>query len=1061
MNTLPFVNLSNWNDFLAAPINSHQSFSSIDSSLLPQTLIPSLFDPPSDSSFYISDSEEEYSSDQIPTCANYLGSCTISDFNFKIDVGDSDLVIMQINCRSLSKNFTKLKILISNLSTKPKIITLSETWVDASLIDLFFLDGYNLVLLPRLNKRGGGVGVYISTMLKSETCLESLIKSKPESFELQIIKILLNSNKSFYLLNLYRPPSNSVNTFNDEINDVLNDIYIKHPSADILALGDYNIDLLDKSSSAAKKLLNNMSSLDLFPMISTPTRVIDTKRSLIDNIFVSSHLIVKQGGILIDDISDHFPTFVSLCFNSTTGKNTPDVKFRETRSFSSKNFKIFNHNLKSINWNHFNAELAELKNQGSANANDLYNIFFDKFYNVYNLSFPTCISSSFNATNKNCNDPWMSSDLLDCCKVKSKLLKTYRRFNNIVSKTRYKVYSQNLKHKIKQAELTYHSEKFKKSNSSSDTWKNINSLMKPRSTPSSQTEFIVNGAITSDRKEVVNNFNNYFTNIGKELASMIPDTNISPKRYLTASLDHSIFVKPVTFSEISTYISQIKQSTGPGPDLVYPAAVKAAANYIIPSLVILINGSLEEGIFPNKLKYARVVPLFKDQNPNLCSNYRPISILNVFSKIYEKVIKNRMDEFIQKNNILTTSQFGFRKNYSTVHPILSLINTITDNMDKSLFSVVIYLDFKKAFDTIDHAILLSKLEHYGIRGPILALLKSYLTDRKQTVHFNGTISDETIMQTGVPQGSILGPLLFLLYINDLVNASDTATPFLFADDTTALYSGSDLNLLFPIINLDLDNILTWCKVNKISLNLSKTKYMVFNPKLISLSSSQKSACTLVFGSDRLEMVSNTKFLGITIDDTLSWRLHIEQLCAKVSRVIGVLAKIRHKLNQRAAMLIYESLIMSHMQYCNLVWANATKNIMDPLFILQKRALKIVLKLPRLTPSDVLFKQAFKLTVFQMCHYQSLIFIYSVLNHLAPERFDDFFVLIENVHSHETRSQGGLYAISSSKKVFKNCLRARAPNLWSSITKDIQDSPNLQTFKKSLKSFFLNSLDQSP
>ena len=273
-----------------------------------------------------------------------------------------------------------------------------------------------------------------------------------------------------------------------------------------------------------------------------------------------------------------------------------------------------------------------------------------------------------------------------------------------------------------------------------------------------------------------------------------------------------------------------KGGKAPGHDHIPMHLVKNSFDIISKPLMYLINLSLEKGIFPNNLKTAKIIPIFKAGDVDIFTNYRPISILSSFSKIYEKIMYNRLLDFIQRFEILYSLQFGFRTKHSTSHALTHLVNKIATDIDQSKISIGVFLDLSKAFDTLNRDILFSKLENYGIRGVALNWIKSYFQNRKQYVQYNNVSSSHLITQCGVPQGSILGPLFFILYINDLPNASRIVEPLLFADDTSICYSHSDPEVLAAVLNEALQNIASWMRANKLSVNIDKTVYVIFHSR---------------------------------------------------------------------------------------------------------------------------------------------------------------------------------------------------------------------------------------
>ena len=331
------------------------------------------------------------------------------------------------------------------------------------------------------------------------------------------------------------------------------------------------------------------------------------------------------------------------------------------------------------------------------------------------------------------------------------------------------------------------------------------------------------------RMSLVRTLTTFFVNIGHNLAKRIPQTDISPNHYMGARVTQTIFLEPVTPDELSKIINSIKHGA-PGYDGITAQVLQSSATPILDPLCFLCNCSLIEGVFPSELKLANVSPLFKSGDDMLFNNYRPVSLLSILSKGFEKVMYSRLLSFLVSQKIMIKKQFGFRRLHSSYMAIMLMIDKITEALDDGDYVTGIFLDFSKAFDTVNHEILLYKLSHYGIRGSAFDWFKSYISNRSQFVTYNGVASTAKPINCGVPQGSILGPLLFLMYINDLYNVCQESVPILFADDTNLFYSGSSIDDLARRINDELCNISTWLKINKLSLNIKKTHYIIFDRK---------------------------------------------------------------------------------------------------------------------------------------------------------------------------------------------------------------------------------------
>ena len=471
---------------------------------------------------------------------------------------------------------------------------------------------------------------------------------------------------------------------------------------------------------------------------------------------------------------------------------------------------------------------------------------------------------------------------------------------------------------------------------------------------------------------------------------------------------------------IVNIINKLPNKNSCGYDNFSTKIIKALKDSLIKPLTLIINQILNTGVFPSQLKIAIVIPIFKKDDNKIFNNYRPISLLPALSKVVEKVICSQINNFFITNNLFYDSQYGFRSGHSTEYAAIEITDRIIAAMDKNNIPLNVYLDLSKAFDTLDHAILLEKLSHYGIRGNPLKLISSYLENRQQFVEFRNTKSSILQISTGVPQGSILGPLLFLIYINDFPSASSYFNFIMYTDDIT-LYSNINspnenniIRLTETKINTELAKINEWLKINKLSLNLKKSKYMVFKK-----TSTTNINLTLKIDQVVIDRVEYFNFLGLTIDSQMTWKNHTDNISNKCMRVIGTLNRIKHILPTQTRILLYNSLILPHINYCIMAWGYQSNR----LFKLQKRAIRIVANSKYNTHTEPLFKLYRILKLADVLTLQTMKVYHKFRNNELPVYMQNWPLVTNNeIHRYNTRTATDLHTFKYRHTFAKKSLR---------------------------------------
>ena len=481
--------------------------------------------------------------------------------------------------------------------------------------------------------------------------------------------------------------------------------------------------------------------------------------------------------------------------------------------------------------------------------------------------------------------------------------------------------------------------------------------------------------------------------------------------------------------------------------------VKMSYKELVIPLFHICKNSMKLGIFPDEMKIAKIKPLFKAGERDIVSNYRPISILPVFSKLLERIMYNRVYAHVTSNSLLYMKQFGFQSQNSTEYAILQLAKEIYESFGKQEYTLGVFVDLSKAFDTVNHNILLMKLEYFGLKNEHINWFKSYLSNRQQFVSYdNNKQSSNKNINCGVPQGSILGPLLFLLYVNDSCNASNILKPIMFADDTNLFFSAKNIKHLFQTMKKELIIIQDWFNANKLSLNVTKTKYSFFH----SLSSADKIPLRLPelkINNTVIKREEKMKFLGVLLDENITWRPHIKCIESKISKNLGILYKARYFLNSACTKQLYFSFIHTYLNYGNIPWGSTNKSKLNVILRRQKHASRIIYFKDKYTHARPLLKEMNALNIYQLNINNTLLFMHKVKNNTTPNIFKQSFNI--NTNKYNTKSTNTKFHKPLIKTKYNQySIVYRGPHLWNSLISDTLIDLSFSSFKNKRKCCFI-------
>ena len=949
---------------------------------------------------------------------------------------DNTFTILSLNVQSINAKFSQLEILLAQLSDNNitiDSICIQETWL-APCDDLhdrispFNLEGFDLFAQGYSTTSHGGLFTYLNKKYQG-----SVVKQVSNStiFEGLFIKATSETlTEDLIIGNIYRPPHDNnnrdnVDAFVSELDPILEQL--NKTNSGVLLAGDYNINLLQiKQKDHFGNFFDSMLNNSFYPKITLPTRFAKYSCSLLDNIFckLTPKISESKAGILLTNISDHLMTFLQVNFKTKREKRPPKLVKQKLNTKKANDAFIDDLTRQKI--------YDKLDHSLESDPNHNYSILESIIEKSRELHFPDKLVKYNKRRHK--DKKWITYGIINSINKRDRMYRELKCLPH--NDMRYPILKHNLsifnviiKKSIKEAKAMYYRKLFDQyKHDIKKTWMSISEVLnRSHRQRNPINSILINDNTVTDKTQIVKEFNEFFANIGPILASKIDTQHKKPyTSYLKTTISSRFYFTPVEQKDVDKAIKSLKPKTSYGHDHISTKSLKSLAPILLGSLTLIVNQSLITGIFPKKLKVAKVMPLHKKGDLFLMDNYRPVSLLTALSKVFEKVAHIQLYDYFKVNKLFYTNQYGFRDDHSTELATLELIDRVNEDLDNKKYPIAIYMDLSKAFDTLDHNIMLFKLQYYGVSGSALSWFQSYLTERYQYVEIDGVKSDLLPLTTGVPQGSILGPLLFLIYMNDIPNCSSLFKFILFADDTSLI---DTLNLsvsshdkaVIDQLNNELSKIYDWLAVNKLSLNVSKTKYMIFHYKNKEIPDD----ITISINGIIVERVCTFNFLGVTIHENLSWKPHVEKVVNKVSKNIGILNRLKNYLPQYVLRIIYCSLIQSQLIYAILIWGFACGRLEK----LQKKAIRIISGSRYNAHTEPLFKSLRLLKMNDLFQMNLLKFYYRLSHGTLPPYFNTFNLMNQSeIHSHNTRNSHRIAPNRTRTQIAQFSVRNRLPSV---------------------------------
>lgn len=866
------------------------------------------------------------------------------------------------------------------------IVCLTEHWMTTSSLETVKILNYKLgSYFCRSVGKHGGVSIFVKNGLKFK---ERSCKNMAEEFVSEFCAIELTEYK-IIIITVYRSCSADFNAFLRNFEQILNEFCILYMK--IIILGDFNINFFTRSNNLTDFVcLLNSFNLDI--TIDTPTRVTDHSSTCIDNILTNLSNNDYEVSVLDPLLSDHYgQTILVSKFNS---KPAPIWK----RKINYRLLEKFRKTMIEINWQKYIYD---------NNVNTFAQNLLNTLQNVSQKSFPLRLISTEekqpvkwfnNALRKMRNTLNAFKTICDCknCPESRQAYKTF-----------HKLYRENI---ARSKNIAYNNYILNSENVMKSSWKIINHETNRNKSLNELSE------ISKEK------FSDYFCKVAENITKGI--IHFGAPSNCSSSYSSSMFLAPFTLSEMSEAIYSLKKSHCMDYFDLNLEIILSVSDYLQDPLLLLFNNCVAHGIFPDCFKVSKIIPIFKKGDKQSVENYRPISIIPVVAKIFEKLVKKRLIDYLESYKIINSNQYGFRKNKSTIDALIRIVNDIVDGLEMGGHVALILCDLSKAFDCVDHNTLLNKLENIGIRGVPLALFQSYLSNRLQSVYINCEYSDLEVSKYGVPQGSVLGPVLFTIYVNDFFQFIHPERAYMFADDTSIVKFSKHIDILMDKSECIINTASNWFSVNNLSLNKEKTRIITFT------------------NNQAILKGDSSKVLGLTLDENLSWLNHINNITSKLAKHLYIFRRLKSILHLEALKTAYFGLFHSVLVYGVVLWGNSAHA--HKAFGVQKKVIRIICSAKYNEHCKPLFKQLQIMPLPSLYIYKTLLEIHKNKNNYRTH---------SHLHNYPTRSANEI--VIPFRRLTKSIRNSLDINLYNHLPPDLKQL-NQYSFKGNIKNFILQN-----
>ena len=896
------------------------------------------------------------------------------------------------------------------------IMALSETFLNHSsnLNELVLQNFKPIECLNRVNQIGGGVALYIR---------KSIIAHRKKEYEIPNLEALwmeLNVGGETALLCVcYRPPGSTVQFWENLESSV--DLAKGADIRNIAIVGDLNS---DPNSYHGQKLLDFSTRNNLYMNVFEPTRITPTSSTVLDQILSSNSDLVTEVTVEPPISTNDHCTVIALL----NLRQKPDKPY------------------KRLIWNYDKADVFNLRScLSNAKWDDCFvsediDSVTMKWTNLL-LSIARQFIPNRIITVRPKDKEWYTNDHR---RLKRKVLRLFRRAKRLgtdESWNKYKdLHNEYLKN-ITTSKKSFENNRYKKLQDNCGKkawWKTVKDLL-GHAQDSSVPTINRNGNQISNSECKAQIFNEYFSSHSRidTSSSELPANNVVANVKLSRI--------SITVKDVYDILCNLKTDKAMGPDGVSPRLLKMCARELAPSLARLINLSLNQGHFPNCWKLANVLPLFKGGNQHEVDNYRPVSLLSCLSKVMERAIFKYVFNFFRENLQISIHQSGFIPGDSTINQLVYLYHYFANALDKNKDVHIVFCDISKAFDKVWHEGLLYKLEKSGIDGLLLEWFKSYLNNRKQRVVINGHHSEWTNIPAGVPQGSVLGPLLFLVYINDITK-NIQGNIKLFADDTVLFVDVDHTATAESILNADLARLYEWSQKWLVTFNSKKTKAMN-----ISLKHQPNTGANLFMNNAKLDYVDAHKHLGLNFNSKLNFRSHITSICTKARRQIDMMKRLKYKLDRKSLEQIYVSYVRPTLEYGCVIFDNCDIDCQEMLEKVQVDALKTITGGVKGTSHDALYQEAGFEELSTRRKRQKLLLCHKMIHNTAPQYLCNLVPQLRSeINAYNSRQAKDYEKFPWRLLVFRDSFVPDAFTLWKNLDNSMKGIESYGNFKKALE-----------